>query len=112
MIQKEVLLLGQPGLGSGDERLAGLILANFLRQLADTPERPTHIVLWNTAVRIVCEGSPLQDHLRRLQESGVDVLACRTCLEYLDLVEKVAVGRVSNMREIQGLLLTKSVLTV
>ena len=108
----EVLLVGQPGLGSGDETLGGLLLANLLRQLADSPARPTHIIFWNTGVRALIGGSPHIAHLRRLHELGADILACRTCLEYLGLEEKVVVGRISNMAEIEGLLLTKSVLTV
>jgi intracellular sulfur oxidation DsrE/DsrF family protein len=112
VMQKEVLLVGQAALGSSNEELGGLLLANFLRQLADRPDRPDHIVFWNTGVRAVVGGSPHIAHLRRLHELGVDILACRTCLEYLDLEEKVVVGRISNMAEIKEILLTKSVLTV
>ena len=33
----------------------------------------------------------------RLESQGVTILACTTCLEYFDLVEKVAVGKPTTM---------------
>jgi hypothetical protein len=35
--------------------------------------------------------------LRRLEAQGVTILACTTCLEYFDLVEKVQVGKPTTM---------------
>lgn len=35
-----------------------------------------------------------------LHSAGVDLLACVTCLEFFALTQAIAVGSVSNMREI------------
>ncbi len=35
----------------------------------------------------------------------MEILACGTCLEYYNLKEQLAVGRVTNLYEISGLLL-------
>ena len=59
--------------------------------------KPKAIVLWNDGVRQVIEGSLVLNHLERLEEQGVEILSCRTCLEYFDLLDKVAVGKVSGM---------------
>jgi len=89
-IQSEVL-------GRGDERLGTLLMANFLRLLADNPQKPAAIILWNAGVKLACEESTLLEYLRKLQAQHVEVLACTTCLEYFDLKEKLLVGKPTTM---------------
>jgi len=48
-------------------------------------------------VKLVCEGSPVLDHLRRFESQAVDVISGRTCIEYFGLNEKVRVGKVGGM---------------
>ena len=47
-----------------------------------------------------CEGSPVLDDLRALETEGIEMLVCGTCLNYLELTDKLAVGQVSNMYDI------------
>lgn len=108
----DVILIGQAGLGAGDAKLGGLILANFLRLLGEREDRPEYIILWNEGVRISVEGSSWIEHLKRLQEQGVKIICCRTCIEFLGLEGQIAVGEIGNMPGIQEILFTKRVLTV
>ena len=94
---KKNFLIQSEGLGRGEDKLGGLLMANFLRLLGESSEKPESLVFWNTGVRLVCEGSKVLDHLRRLEEQGVTILACTTCLEYFDLVDKVQVGKPTTM---------------
>ena len=48
-------------------------------------------------VRLVCEGSKVLEHIKRLESQGVEILVCTTCLEYFDLLEKLAVGTPTTM---------------
>jgi TusA-related sulfurtransferase len=59
-------------------------------------------------VKLACEGSPVLDDLCALEAAGVDILACGTCLNYFELQEKLAVGRVSNMYDIAEVMLNAS----
>jgi selenium metabolism protein YedF len=108
----KVMLLSSETLGNGDDMLGRLLMANFLRLLGDEDRHPQTICLLNSGVRLACEGHPCLEHMRRLQRLGTQVLICRTCLEYLDLADKVAVGQVSNMHDIQGRLLACDTLTL
>jgi len=94
----KVLVLSGEGLGRGDEQLGKLIMANMLRLLGDQTEKPRAIFCWNAGVKLVTEGSPVLDHLRRLEESGVKILACRTCIEWFDLEDEVEIGQISTMK--------------
>ena len=107
----DVILIGNAGLGSGN-KLGGAILANFLRLLGEREHRPEYIVLWNEGVSIAVEGSDWIEHLKRLQDLGVKVVLCRTCIEFLGVEDKIAVGEIGNMAGIQEILLTRRVLAV
>jgi len=95
-----VVIVNGEGMGRGDDGLGAKLLHNFLRTLATVEERPDTIVFYNGAVRLLGPASAVLDALRELDASGVELLACVTCLEFFGLTEKIAVGRVSNMREI------------
>ncbi len=101
----KVFLIQSEGLGRGEERLGSLIMANFLRLLGENEKKPDTLVFWNTGVRLVCEGSQVLDQLKRLEEQGVTILACTTCLEYFDLTDKIIVGKPTTMvKSIQSML--------
>lgn len=96
-MKSKVLLIQSDGLGRGDDTLGGMLMASFLRLLGESEKKPESILLWNAGVRLACEGSKVIDHLKRLVEQGVEVLACTTCLEFLDLADKLLVGKPTTM---------------
>jgi selenium metabolism protein YedF len=104
-MQSKVILIQSEGLGRGDDQLGAMLMANFLRILGESKEKPETLIFWNTGVRLVCEYSYVMDHLKRLEDQGVEILACTTCLEYFDLVDKLKVGKPTTMvKSIQSLL--------
>ncbi|UCC59659.1 MAG: sulfurtransferase-like selenium metabolism protein YedF [Dehalococcoidia bacterium] len=104
-MKRKMFLIQSEGLGRGDDRLGSLLMGNFLRQLGESENRPAGLVFWNTGVRLVCEGSGVLDPLKRLEAQGVEIMACTTCLEYLDLADKLAVGRTTTMLKSINLML-------
>ena len=104
MPAKTLLIQGE-GLGRGDDKLGQVIMGNFLRLLGESRDKPETLIFWNHGVRLVCEGSAVLEHLRRLEEQGVEILACTTCLEYLDLRDKLIVGKPTTMaKSVQAVL--------
>jgi selenium metabolism protein YedF len=104
-LKRKVFLIQSEGLGRGDEQLGSMLMANFFRLLGENEHKPASIVFWNTGVRLACEGSPVLERLKRLEEQGVELLACTTCLEYFELADKLAVGKPTNMmKSIQAML--------
>ncbi len=92
-------------LGRGDGRLGSMLMANFLRLLGESEAKPSSLIFWNVGVRLVCEGTQVLDHLKRLEKQGVEILVCTTCLEYFDLTNKLVVGKPTTMLEsIQSML--------
>lgn len=107
-----VILIGSTGLGAGDSNLGSLLLANFLRLLAERADLPQYIVLWNEGVKIALDESICINHLKRLEERSVDIVSCRTCIEFFGLEGGITAGRIGTMPEIQEILLGGQVLTV
>ena len=96
-MESKVLLIQSEGLGRGDGQLGIMLMANFLRLLGESPIKPAKILFWNGGVKLVCEGSQVLDHIKKLEQQGVELLACTTCLEYFDLKEKLKAGKPTTM---------------
>lgn len=110
---KTVVIINSEIMGQGSRELGGLILDKFLLTLGDMPEKPVIIAFYNSGVKLLCDESPVLATLRALQQAGVDLLGCGTCLDYYELRPRIAVGRASNMREIVGAMLTaEKVITI
>ena len=111
-LKGKVFLLGAEACGRGDDDLGFQILTGLLESLANREDRPVAIICWNTAVRLLAEGSPLLSRLRRLEEMGVEILAGRLCLVDLELENKLAVGKAATMGEILDLILHNDVISL
>ena len=93
----KVFLIQSEGLGRGDEHLGSMLMANFLRLLGESQDKPGSLIFWNAGVRLLCQGSPVLNRLKQLKEQGVELLACTTCLEHFDLMDKLAIGKPTTM---------------
>jgi selenium metabolism protein YedF len=107
-----VVVVNGDSMGSGDEALGRKLLGNFLRTLGDLDQKPDAVVFYNAGVKLLADGTPLRVELKVLEDAGVDLLGCGTCLEHFGLIEKLVVGEVSNMRAIATRLLGANVVTI
>lgn len=92
-----VVVLNQDQMGHGDRTLGQKILGTFLKKAISLGGLEA-IVLYNSGVRLVAEGSPVLAELRMLEERGVDLVPCGTCLAHFAITP--AAGRVSDMDSI------------
>jgi len=107
-----VLILGSEGMGRGDDALGATILGNFLKTLIANPLRPDKIVCWNAGVKLLVGDSPVIGTLQDLEGIGVEILACKTCVDRFALDGKLRAGDVSTMPVITDLLLRSDSLAV
>lgn len=94
---KDVVLVTTDCLGTGDARLGGILMKAFLNTLWDADPKPAKILFLNDGVRLTVEGSEVLDTLRLLENKGVKIYSCGTCLDYYGLKDKLQVGVVTNM---------------
>ena len=105
-MQDTIILIGSDTLGrGGNPQLGSLLMHSFLNTLGAFNSRPSSIIFMNDGVKLVTEDSTAVGELKQLEEQGVEILACGTCLSYLKLADRLAVGRVSNMYDLADIML-------
>lgn len=95
-----VICVSRNTLGSGAEELGKLLLKNYIHTLREASHLPSAMLFVNSGVFITTEGSDSLETLGELEERGVEILSCGTCLDYYHIKEKLRVGKVTNMFEI------------
>jgi len=90
-------------LGQGSPDLGEVLMKSLMVTLTQQAP-PAAVLLLNTGVYMAVEGSSVLEQLQKLAETGAEILVCGTCLNYYKLIEKLAVGTVSNMAEINSCL--------
>jgi len=98
--KKNLLQFTHYGMGSGDDELGKLLAINYLKTISEKDDLPSFITFYNEGVRLICAGSPALEILKVLEEKGVKLIACKTCLKHFDLMDKVETGIVGTMVEI------------
>lgn len=87
-------------LGRGDDQLGRILMRSFVITLKELKPLPWRVIFINGGVKLPSEGSELIAYLKELEDLGVEILSCGTCLDFFDLKEKLRVGNASNMYEI------------
>jgi len=89
------------------------MMSIFLKLLDSSGVLPSKICFYTEGVKLVVEGSPVLTELRAVEAKKVELIVCRTCLEYFGLEDRVAVGIVGGMTDIiEVLWKADSVITV
>src|SRR5215208_5492244 len=88
-----VVIVNGESMGYGDDVLGAKLVASFLRTLGAVDPKPEALVFYNAAVKLLGRDSGSLEALRALDDAGVDLLACVTCLEFFELTESIAVGQ-------------------
>jgi selenium metabolism protein YedF len=85
-------------IGRGENSALGnLLMQSFIHTLTGLNVKPESLIFMNNGVKLVTVDSPVLADLKELEKQGIEIIACGTCLSRLELMEKVAVGKISNM---------------
>ncbi len=95
-----VILITRYGMGQAEPELQLKLLGTYLKLLDENDLLPDAICFYTEGVRLAVAGSPVLDQLRSLQDKGVHLILCSTCLNYYHLAEAVQVGIVGGMTDI------------
>jgi len=94
--EKAVILITTNLFGQGEEELGKILMKSFLYTLTQM-ENIKQMIFMNSGVFLTTEGSEVLELLKTMEEKGVEILSCGTCLDYYGLKDKLAVGKVTNM---------------
>ena len=95
-----LIMINRNGMGEADQVLQYRLLGTYLKLLDEHNILPGAICFYTEGVHLAVEGSPVLETLISLEQKGVRLILCSTCLNYYDLTERVKVGIVGGMGDI------------
>ncbi|QUI24285.1 sulfurtransferase-like selenium metabolism protein YedF [Vallitalea pronyensis] len=108
-----VIVINNDVFGQGDRELGAKLMGAFLKKIWVRTDKPDALLFYNAGVKLTVQGSPVLDVLTGLQDAGVELLACGTCIDFYHVKDIMKVGRISNMEEISSTMMeADSVITV
>ena len=87
-------------MGEGNDELGATLLKGFIYALTQQDELPDQMLFYNGGAFLTCEGSQSLEDLKMLEEQGVEIRTCGTCLNFYGISDKLQVGEVTNMYDI------------
>ena len=96
----KVVVIRSSVMGEGDPELGKVLLKGFIYAISQQKDLPKTMLFYNGGAFITCEGSQSLEDLKALEEQGVKISTCGTCLNHYGLTDRLAVGEVTNMYEI------------
>ena len=99
-----VVAVGSDRMGEGSEELGHILIKSFIFALTQLDDLPDKILFYNGGAKLTVEGSESLEDLKTLEEQGVEIMTCGTCLDYYRIKDKLAIGGVTNMYSIVEML--------
>jgi sulfur relay (sulfurtransferase) complex TusBCD TusD component (DsrE family) len=95
-----VLLFTQNGMGAGPEPLPLILAGRYLSLTIESGEYPAKILFYTEGIHLACSGSPVLDQLQLLETKGVELILCKTCLDFFKRTDQVKAGIIGGMGDI------------
>lgn len=95
-----VVVISSDRMGEGNDALGKVLIKGFIFAVSQLDKLPKTILFYNGGATLTAEGSDSLADLKNMEEHGVEIMTCGTCLDYYGLKEKLAVGTVTNMYSI------------
>jgi selenium metabolism protein YedF len=99
-----IITIKSDQMGQGDAELGRLLIRAFINTLAEQAQLPSHIVFYNSGVKLAVKETDTAQSLIDLENKGVTVVLCGTCVDFYGLKGQLAVGMISNMYHITNLM--------
>ncbi|MEF9991496.1 MAG: sulfurtransferase-like selenium metabolism protein YedF [Terrisporobacter sp.] len=91
------IFINSDKMGNGNDELGHVLMKGYIYTLTESKPYPKSILFVNSGIKLTTENEATVENLKILQESGVEILSCGTCLDYYDLKDALKVGTVTNM---------------
>lgn len=99
-IENSCVFISSDKIGEGDIELGKILMKGFVYTLTETKPYPKYIILVNSGVNLSTGNEDTIENLKKLENFGVEIVSCGTCLDFYNLKESLKVGRVSNIYDI------------
>jgi len=99
-VEKKGFVIGSDKFGKGSDDLGKMLMKSFIYAVSEKKPYPSFLIFLNSGVKLTTEGSDSLDDLKKLEDAGVKIVSCGTCLDFFEIKRKLKVGTVTNMYDI------------
>lgn len=92
-----VLQLRSDHMGVGDDKLGEILILAYLNAMKELDEKPTHILCYNSGVKLATKNHEASKSLIELAGCGIEVIVCGTCTNFYGITDDIVVGKIGNM---------------
>ena len=96
-LEDKCIFISSDKIGNGNDELGAVLMKGFIYKLTESKPYPKSILLVNSGVKLSTENYDTIENLKILEEAGVEILSCGTCLDYYGLKGSLKLGSVTNM---------------
>ena len=107
----KVILVSHTYIGQDDE-LGRKLFAIFWRTLSESILAPETVCFLHEGVKALLPDSPVLEPLQLMAKDDVELIACKTCCEYYVISDKIVVGKIVTMGDIQEKLFSGEVIEI
>ncbi|EKQ55043.1 MULTISPECIES: sulfurtransferase-like selenium metabolism protein YedF [unclassified Clostridium] len=94
------VFIGKEIIGAGNEELGKSLIKMFFYTIAEGEDLPKSILFMNDGVKVPTLNEQAIEHIKDLENKGVEILTCGACLNFYKLESSLKVGKISNMYDI------------
>lgn len=95
-----VVAISSDRMGEPEAELGKILIKGFIYAVSRLEQLPKTMIFYNGGASLTTEESDSLEDLKLMEEQGVEILTCGTCLKHLGLEDRLRVGTVSNMYDI------------
>ncbi|PUU89209.1 selenium metabolism protein YedF [Halanaerobium congolense] len=107
----KIYLISADTMGDGERELGQILIKGFISTIKELDPLPKRIIFLNSGVKLATK-EDIIFYLKELEELGVEIFFCGTCVDYYGLQEEIKVGEISNMFEIADNLNREDLVTI
>lgn len=97
-----IVVIDSNSMGSGSDDLGKILIKGFINTLDQLEGLPLEVICYNSGVTLATKGSDTAQSLKKLEDKGVKITLCGTCVDFYGIKESIEVGTISNMLYIAG----------
>jgi selenium metabolism protein YedF len=97
-----IVVIDSNSMGYGSEDLGKILIKGFINTLDQLENLPLEIICYNSGVTLSIKGTDTSQSLKKLENQGVKITLCGTCVDFYGIKENIEVGTISNMLYIAG----------
>ncbi|UCF82730.1 MAG: sulfurtransferase-like selenium metabolism protein YedF [Desulfobacteraceae bacterium] len=98
--KKIMVMVTSDCIGHGDDELGSKLMISFLKTLREMEEELWRLVFLNNGVKLTVKESDILPDIQELENDGIHILVCGTCLTHFNLLDEKQVGETTNMLDI------------